>query len=90
MQDRSGSPETPTRKGKGRQADTEDEKGTLVFSMIQKQVLENVTASRLPNKTQIVEATIGTDEGDFSSELVITMALLIEQANQIRTLTAMV
>ena len=90
MQDRSGSPETPTKKGKDRQTDTEDEESTLVFSLIQKQVLESVKASRLANKTQIMEATIETDEGDFSSESVITMALLIEQANQIRTLTAMV
>jgi len=68
MQDRSGSPETPTKKGKGRQTDTEDEESTLVFSLIQKQVLESVKASRLANKTQIVEATIETDEEDFSSE----------------------
>ena len=90
MQDRSGSPETPTKKGKGRQTDTEDEDDALVFGLIQKQVLESIKASRLANKAQIVEATIGTDEGDFSSESVITMTLLIEQANQIRTLTAMV
>jgi len=90
MQDWSGSPDTTTKKGKGRQIDTEEEDSILGFSLIQKQVLESIKASRLANKTQIVEATLETDEGDFSSESVVTMALLIKQANQIRTLTAMV
>ena len=53
-------------------------------------MLESIKASRLANKTQIVEERLEASEGDFSGKLVVTMLLLIEQVNQIRTLTAMV
>jgi len=72
--------------GKGRQIDTKSKESTLGFLLIQKQVLESIKASRLANNAQIMEVTLETEEGDCSSKSVVTMTLLIEQANQIRTL----